>query len=120
MLSSQGITVELFVKDDVYWEFDEDLISGVIGNALNNAIRYTQDRISLIAQENDGFLELRIEDNGTGYPQKILDAGAEAMRGVDFLSGSTRSWPAFFGGGGWNATAIVAEQARYCLKTAAL
>ncbi len=89
VLSSQGITVELFVKDDVYWEFDEDLISGVIGNALNNAIRYTQDRISLIAQENDGFLELRIEDNGTGYPQKILDAGAEAMRGVDFLSGST-------------------------------
>ena len=73
----------------MYWEFDEDLIGGVIGNALNNAIHYTQDCIRLIASETDGVLEIRVEDNGKGYPQMMLDAGVEAMRGVDFLGGST-------------------------------
>jgi two-component system sensor histidine kinase SenX3 len=89
LLSSQGISIELCADDDIFWEFDEDLVNGVIGNALNNAIHYTHDRIRLEAKETDGFLELRIEDNGKGYPQQMLDAGVEAMRGVDFLGGST-------------------------------
>ncbi len=89
LLASQGITIELCGDDELYWEFDEDLVSGVIGNALNNAIHYTRDRIRLVAKEADGFLELRVEDNGEGYPQRMLDAGIEAMRGVDFLGGST-------------------------------
>lgn len=89
LLASQGIAIELSVDDDIYWEFDEDLVSGVIGNALNNAIHYTRDRIRLVAAEVDGFLELRIEDNGQGYPPSMLAAGVEAMRGVDFVSGST-------------------------------
>jgi two-component system, OmpR family, sensor histidine kinase SenX3 len=89
LLASQGIDLELCVDDEFYWEFDEDLVSGVIGNALNNAIHYTRDRIRLVAREDGGFLELRIEDNGQGYPQSMLDAGVEAMRGVDFLGGST-------------------------------
>ena len=88
-LASQGISVEFSVDDDLYWEFDEDLINGVIGNALNNAIHYTQDRIRLVATESDGWLEFRIEDNGKGYPPRMLEAGVEAMRGVDFLGGST-------------------------------
>lgn len=89
LLKSRNIAIELDVNDDLYWEFDEDLINGVIGNALNNAIHYTRDRIRLMAHETRGFLEFRIEDNGKGYPQFMLDAGADAMRGVDFIGGST-------------------------------
>jgi signal transduction histidine kinase len=89
LLASQGITIEICNDDEFYWEFDEDLVNGVIGNALNNAIHYTHDRIRLVAKESDGFLELRVEDNGKGYPRQMLDAGAEAMRGVDFIGGST-------------------------------
>ncbi len=89
LLSSQGIRLELCVDDDFYWEFDEDLVNGVIGNALNNAIHYTRDRIRLVANMVDDALEMRIEDNGKGYPQHMLDAGADAMRGVDFKGGST-------------------------------
>ena len=89
MLASQGVAIEICIENEIYWEFDEDLVNGVIGNALNNAIHYTRDRIRLVAKETDGFLELRIEDNGKGYPQMMLDAGVEAMRGVDFVGGST-------------------------------
>ena len=89
LLASQGVAIEICVENEIYWEFDEDLVNGVIGNALNNAIHYTRDRIRLVAKEAGGFLELRIEDNGKGYPQMMLDAGVEAMRGVDFVGGST-------------------------------
>ncbi len=89
LLTSRGITLDVCVDDELYWEFDEDLVSGVIGNALNNAIHYTRDGIRLSASEIDGFIEFRIEDNGRGYPQQMLDDGAEAMRGVNFSSGST-------------------------------
>lgn len=89
LLASRKVGAEFCVDDELYWEFDEELVNGVIGNALNNAIHYTRDRIRLVAKESGGFLELRVEDNGKGYPQQMLDAGVEAMRGVDFLSGST-------------------------------
>ena len=104
LLKSRGITLEVDVPPACYWVYDEDLVIGVIGNALNNAIRYTQDRILLRAVERDGFLEWRVEDNGAGYPQTVLDAGVEAMRGVDFQAGST--------GLGLHFSAVVAQMHR--------
>jgi len=89
LLKSQGVALEFESATDLYWDFDEDLIAGVVGNAFNNAIHYTRDRVRLSAREVDGQLELRIEDNGRGYPQHMLDECAECMRGVDFVSGST-------------------------------
>ncbi len=89
LLKSHGIALEIHADPALYWYFDEDLISGVIGNALNNAMRYTHDCISLIANNNNGVLELRIEDNGAGYPPSMLQESVDNMRGVDFQGGST-------------------------------
>lgn len=89
LLRSQGVTLECDCPADLYWEFDEDLITGVIGNAFTNAIHYTQDRVRLTAAEVDGRLELRIEDNGRGYPPRMLRESVDSMRGVDFQGGST-------------------------------
>lgn len=89
LLKSHDIALEVHADPNLYWYFDEDLISGVIGNALNNAMRYTKDCIRLIANENKGMLELRIEDNGSGYPPPMLQESVDNMRGVDFQGGST-------------------------------
>ncbi|MEK7844530.1 MAG: HAMP domain-containing sensor histidine kinase, partial [Pseudomonadota bacterium] len=89
LLKSHGINLQVHADPGLYWYFDEDLISGVIGNALNNAMRYTRDRINIIARENNGKLELRIEDNGEGYPVQILQESVDNMRSVDFQGGST-------------------------------
>lgn len=89
LLKSQGVTLECDCSPDLYWELDEDLITGVIGNAFTNAIHYTQDRVRLTAAEVDGELELRIEDNGKGYPARMLRESVDSMRGVDFQGGST-------------------------------
>lgn len=89
LLQSHGITLGLDYDETLYWQFDEDLVFGVINHALNNAIHYTRDQIKLVIRESDGRLELRIEDNGPGFPDRMLQEGADAMHGTDFQGGST-------------------------------
>jgi signal transduction histidine kinase len=93
LLKSCGITLETDFDPNLIWHFDEDLLIGVLGNAINNAIHYTSDKIRLAIATVDGFLELRVEDNGAGYPASMIEAGVLAMSGVstgvNFLTNST-------------------------------
>ena len=93
LLDSKGITLETDFDPDLVWYFDEDLIIGVLGNALNNAINYTGDRIRLSVAKVDDYLEIRVEDNGPGFPPAMLEAGVCAMSGntsgVNFATNST-------------------------------
>jgi len=82
LLQSRGIAFAVEVDPELIWHFDEDLIVGVVSHAVNNAVNYTRDRIRLVLRQQDEVLEIRVEDNGAGYPQALLDAGAEAMSGV--------------------------------------
>lgn len=92
LLQSRGIRLELDYDPHLIWHFDEDLVVGVLSHAINNAIHYTCDRVRLAIREQDGWLELRIEDNGPGYPPALLKAGEIATRettgGVNFLTNS--------------------------------
>jgi signal transduction histidine kinase len=93
LLGSRGIRLELDHDPGLIWHIDEDLIVGVLSHAINNAIHYTVDAVRLAIRENDGWLELRVEDNGPGYPPALLKAGVSATRdtagGVNFLTNST-------------------------------
>jgi len=92
LLASRGIALELDVDAELVWHFDEDLIVGVVSHAVNNAVHYTRDRVKLSARERDGCLEIRVEDNGEGYPPALLAAGSAALdanaSGVNFLTNS--------------------------------
>jgi signal transduction histidine kinase len=93
LLKSKQIALDVDVDPALIWHLDEDLIIGVLGHAINNAIHYTKDRVRLAIAEHDGCLELRVEDNGRGYPPAMLEACATAMSaqrsGVNFLTNST-------------------------------
>lgn len=89
VLRSQGIVLELEVPPGLYGHFDEDLVTGVIGNAFSNAIRYTRRRVRLSAASVDQYLEIRIEDDGDGYSTDMIDQTLAAQRGTSFLTGST-------------------------------
>jgi len=93
LLQSRGIQLELDCDPQLIWHLDEDLVVGVLSHAVNNAVHYTCDRVRLAICEQDGWLELRVEDNGPGYPPALLRAGAIATRetagGVNFLTNST-------------------------------
>jgi len=93
LLMSKGITLETDFDPALIWHFDEDLIIGVLGHAINNAINYTKDKIRITIVKMEHCLEIRVEDNGRGYPAAMLEAGASAMSGVragvNFLTNST-------------------------------
>lgn len=78
LLQSRGITLTTDFTPDAIWTFDEELVIGVLVHAINNAIRYTRDRIVLSVRVDGDHLELRVEDNGDGFPPAMLDAGAAA------------------------------------------
>lgn len=89
IMGYKGITASIACDDDCYWYFDRDLVSGVLVNALNNAYNYTRDKIHIAARVRDGMLEIRVEDNGKGYPESMLLNHAVDNKGVNFSTSST-------------------------------
>ena len=90
VMEFKSITLEVECDAGCYWYFDRDLVTGILLNALNNAYSYTSDRIRIAATVEEGWLELRVEDNGRGYPAAMLQGGGVTTnKGVNFSSGST-------------------------------
>jgi two-component system sensor histidine kinase SenX3 len=89
LLVSKGITLETDFPPDLLWTLDEDLVLGVLAHALHNAVRYTNDRIRLSIAEIEGVLELRVADNGIGFPPSMLEAGAAVGQGINFMTNSS-------------------------------
>ncbi|MFO1211221.1 Histidine kinase-, DNA gyrase B-, and HSP90-like ATPase [Paenacidovorax caeni] len=91
VMAFKDIGVEVDCDADCYWYLDRDLMTGVLLNALNNAFHYTRDRIRIAARIDGSSLELRVEDNGQGYPAHMLrDERVNASAaGVNFRTGST-------------------------------
>ena len=96
LLDNLGVTLELDYDEDLAWYFDRELVSGVITHALNNAVRYTLDKLRLSVRSDGSALVIRVEDNGTGYSDSLLEMGNTVSKGVDFASGSTGLGTIFF------------------------
>lgn len=89
VLDFRGIKVQVECDPDCYWYFDRDLVTGILINALNNAYKYTKDTIRVVGKIEDGWLEVRVEDNGRGYPENMLQSGVDSKKGISFSTGST-------------------------------
>lgn len=86
----EGLGIELVIEaDDINGFFDEDLLTGVLNNTINNAIRYTKSKIKLTASMHDGFLVVGVKDDGDGYPENMQHNGTPSFKSLDFNSGST-------------------------------
>lgn len=90
MMHSKGISVSVDCAPECFWYLDKELVKGVLLNALNNAYQHTRDAIRISARQHPRHLELRVEDNGTGYSDSMLHSGdAGGDQGVNFSTGST-------------------------------
>ena len=86
----KGLDIECsIVTEDINGFFDADLLTGVLNNTINNAIRYTKTRIRLTANEQDGYLVIGVEDDGKGYPEHMQHSGTLSFKSLDFNTGST-------------------------------
>ena len=88
-LNFRGIQLELDCQSDAMWYFDKELLSGALNNALNNSIQHTADKLRLVARVTETQLELRVEDNGGGYPESLLQGEVAANKGIHYYRGST-------------------------------
>ncbi|MFD2112225.1 sensor histidine kinase [Thiorhodococcus fuscus] len=66
------IQIEQSCAPDLTGYFDSELVRSVLDNAIGNARRYTKSRILLSADhENDGLV-IRVEDDGAGFPARLI------------------------------------------------
>jgi two-component system sensor histidine kinase SenX3 len=90
LLQFHHIELEQHYDADAEAYFDRELIQGVINQALNNAVRYARGNIRLAATRDHRGLEIRVEDNGPGYPEHLLNpATSLAQNPVNMNTGST-------------------------------
>lgn len=89
LLDFKGIKTDIICPADLSWFLDRDLISGVLNNVLNNAFKYARDRITISAYEEAGTLILKVEDNGYGYPDYLLESLSICGTGINFKTGGT-------------------------------
>lgn len=90
LVQTMGITVDIDCDDMLTGYFDENLIRGVLNSTLGNAERYTRSRILLSAAEEGGYLVIRIEDDGDGYPGHMLQSTRGKTTSDAFSSGHTQ------------------------------
>ncbi|MGQ9831670.1 MAG: sensor histidine kinase [Thermochromatium sp.] len=57
---------------DLEGYFDLELVRGVLDSTIGNARRYARSRIELNAVQEDGFLVIRVEDDGVGFPPALI------------------------------------------------
>jgi len=60
------LTMDCQVVDE--WLLDRDLVTDMLNNAIQNAGRYARSQVHLQATVDDGWLLIRIEDDGPGFP----------------------------------------------------
>lgn len=86
----QGVEIEMDCDPELVWFFDRELVSSVLNSVINNAYRYTRDRIRIGAGTVDDRLALFVEDNGPGYPESMqVNSAPDLGQAIDFKSGST-------------------------------
>ena len=88
LLGARSIAVSSDVETGLCWFFDRDLAAGVLNNAIHNALQCANSEIRLSAFTENDFLAIRVEDDGDGFPQEILENGG-SMKSLDLSGGKT-------------------------------
>lgn len=69
--------------------FDRELVALVISNVLTNAVRYAGHALLISIEEEREQLIITVNDDGPGYPQRMLERQQDYIQGIDASTGST-------------------------------
>lgn len=78
LFKTRGITLSTDCDPDLAWFYDNELVGNVVHNVLINAARYAKNNIAIIANVINNQLVIRIEDDGNGFPDFMINASEEA------------------------------------------
>ncbi len=71
---SGDVSLSCDCDEELTGYFDEGLVHGIINNLIGNALRYTESKIEITAEERDGYLVISVEDDGAGFTDEMLQA----------------------------------------------
>jgi signal transduction histidine kinase len=74
LADTRGVLLKFDCDEMLVGYFDEWLIRGALNNVIGNALRYTKTKIVIYADSVDDHLVIKIEDDGNGFPQAMIDA----------------------------------------------
>jgi len=83
----QGRRLTVTVPPGMQLTADPLRLEQALGNIVDNALRHGSGTIRLSAAERDGALELRVADEGTGFPGSFLDHAFERFTRADTARG---------------------------------
>ncbi|NIE74033.1 HAMP domain-containing histidine kinase [Pantoea sp. Tr-811] len=69
--------------------FDRELVASVIANVVTNATRYAGHALLISIAEEDDHLVISVNDDGPGYPARMLERQQDYTQGIEPHSGST-------------------------------
>jgi heavy metal sensor kinase len=70
LADDKHVTLERQISPNLFIHGDEDRLIQVVFNLLDNAVKYTPPagKVRIVAGQNQGRMEIRIEDSGPGIP----------------------------------------------------
>jgi two-component system sensor histidine kinase VicK len=86
MSKSQNVRFERQLPDDPYFvEIDPDKLTQVIDNIISNALKYSPEggKVRFTVTVEDGFLLIRIKDQGMGIPKENVERIFDRFYRVD-------------------------------------
>ncbi|QJR82580.1 HAMP domain-containing histidine kinase [Alteromonas pelagimontana] len=88
-MEQKNLQVDVQSHAGLSWYLDSELIYLLINDVMINAMRYGTAKIRLQAFKKDDYLIIRIEDDGPGYPQAMLDNSHTALANFSVSQGRT-------------------------------
>ena len=90
LVTAQGLRIACECDPCLSGFFDRDLVRGVLNDAIGNAARYARECLLISAEEAEGYMVIRVQDDGNGFPPDMLGLHSESLASTDFGQGRTR------------------------------
>jgi signal transduction histidine kinase len=88
-IAQRKVALNFDFDSEINWFFDKDLIYLLLNDVLINAMRYGNQQINVTALVEEGQLIIRIEDDGNGYPEQMLEQSNSDMSDFNVSQGRT-------------------------------
>jgi signal transduction histidine kinase len=85
MTERENKSLEVSRDPEMWVRMDTQDIEEVLGNLMDNAVKWCRNRVRVTAKRQAGYIEIRVEDDGLGIPE---DARREALRSGGRLDSS--------------------------------
>lgn len=88
-IEQKNIQVNVDVGEELSWYLDGELVYLLVNDVLVNALKYGSSTIRLSAIEEENYLIIRIEDDGNGYPDSMLEKSVTDLTDFQLSQGRT-------------------------------